>query len=160
MASSIQTFSEQEIAEHEAKLMSGKRYLLSIFICPVTASILTSIFPVTRTFGYFIGAVLFFLIDYWIPPRPRRSFLNWFLKVVVHATEIMLGLWLMPLFLSRLVWPPLAYGLSALILCFSLYWASPLYPKRNSVSLKKWLIVSALFTLLWAGIGWFSPFEW
>src|SRR4030095_4994809 len=120
--------SEQE-AQFEDKLKAGSgRAILTTFACVIAANIFKDLGWLPYIVGFSLASAVGLLIEYWIPPKPPVSFSVWLVKIIGLFVLILIGLWILPRFLSRWVWSPLAYGVPSFVLFISMHWIPPLYP--------------------------------
>ena len=151
--------SEQEAKfEEKVRPLSG-RAILTVSVCAIAATVLDDLGWLPYIGGFTLASAFALVIDYWIAPKPLVSFRIWVLKILAFFIPVLLGLWIIPKFLSRWIWPPLAHGLPALILFMSIYWMPPLYPIKRREALWQWVLISFGFALLFAWLGHSKPFK-
>ena len=151
--------SEQETQfEQKLKRISG-RAILTMFACVIAANAFQDLGWLPYIVGFTLASAIALIIEYWIPPKPPVSFPVWLAKIFAFFILIMLGLWIVPRFLSRWIWSPLAYGLPTFILFMSIYWMPPLYPIKRKDALWKWILLSLGFGLVFALLGYFNPYK-
>lgn len=106
--------------------------------------------PFLTTLGVFWWLVL--LIEYWIPPRPQTSFLVWSAKVTILAFGFVLCLSLIPIWLTNLIWKPLAYGLPTLAFIICSCWLQPLYPVSEKITLRDATLFGLVFAVIYGTV--------
>ena len=148
----------ENIYERKVNPLAGHSFL-SILFCVIAANVFEKLGWLPYIVGFTLASAIALLIEYWIPPKPPVSFPVWGLKVITLIILILLGLWIIPIFLSRWLWPPLAYGLPTFILFASLYWMPPLYPIKRRDALWKWILLALGFALLMSFMGYYVPYQ-
>lgn len=149
--------SEQEAQFEEKTNPFSGRAILTTFVCVIAANVFKEQGWLPYIVGFSLAAAVALIIEYWIPPKPPVSFLAWSVKIFVYFVLITLGLWAIPTFLSRWIWPPLAYGLPTFVLFLSTHWLPSLYPSKGREALWKWILFSLGFGLLYAVVGYYKP---
>ena len=133
------------------------RFLLKFFAGFLAAMIATYLAHVGSFLSLMSFFGVFYLLDYWTPPRPTVSFGKWAIRIVLIVGYMVLGLGVIPNLLSRFLWAWLAYGASAFVLIVSAYWI-PMVRETKRTSLLQTLIFATAFGVVFAlfGPGYFS----
>lgn len=93
-------------------------------------------------------------VGYWIGRPPQESFGRFALRVVSYFLLLAVGLWAVPVLLSKWIWPPLAFGGSALVFGILLYWVPPLLPtQKKQHNLWVWVIWVVVIAVIWGFLG-------
>lgn len=96
-----------------------------------------------------VGSVIY-LAAYWILPRPKIEFWKYALWMEYALFGVAAAVWYIPAFLANKVPLWIAYSLPALAFFVSLYLGIKAVRSANqqTISFKKWLLVSAVITIL------------
>jgi hypothetical protein len=131
---------KSEDSQEKSKPRSGSS-LLIIFIASGVATIFEKghLLPyvVTYIFVFFMGQLI---IDKTPPPA---RFLVWFGRIVAVLALALTGVWIGPVLLSRLIWPPLAWGLSIFLSFMLIHFIPPVSAQQRKMPLWKWAIFCA-----------------
>jgi len=140
---------EQEIKAEEPqeklKPFSGGSFLITLIAAGVSTIFSERhMLPyiVTYMFVFFMGHLIFDLT-----PPPVRSAV-WVVRIKAMLILMLTGLWAGPVFLSRFIRPPLAYGLSIFVSAMLIHFIPPISAQQRKMPLWKWSIFCAGFGLL------------
>jgi hypothetical protein len=141
-----------ELEENHEREFGWLRLTLTIFAATIVGNILQDLAGLPYWLGLLLGYFLAYTIDYWIPPRPSKSFLFWELNVLCFLFGIAMCLRFIPALLDLFLWTPLAYGIPSFLFLLAIYWTPPLYPPKRQDSFTGWLLFCLVFASVF-GIG-------
>lgn len=151
-----QVASDVELEEHYKRKFNGWPVFLLGILVIVAAKALNEAGGVRLASAYLICSGAASLVEYWVPPRPPRSFWSFALRAAGVVLNLYVGLVALPDSLLKSLPTPLAYGLPAFIVSLIFYWTPPLYPMGSKLTFRKWVMMSAAVAAWWAWVGGYS----
>ncbi len=102
--------------------------------------------PLPSAEAFLAAGLLAAIAAYWIPPKPRESYLRWILENLFFIIGFYLAFWKVPTLLHRWISYSAALGLSLFVFFSIVYWVLKMLGYERQVNLTSWLVQS----LLWA----------
>lgn len=153
---SVQVVSDDELEQQYKRKLNGWAMSLLAILVIMAAKAISGAGWMGLVSAYLLCFGAASLVEYWVPPRPPRSFLSYALKMAGILINLYVGLVALPESLRKSLPAPLAYGLPAFIVFLIFYWAPPIYPIGKKITFWKWLMISAAAAAWWAWVGGYS----
>ena len=148
-----QAVSDAELEERYERKSNGWTLFLLIILSNVAARATSDAGWMRLAPAYLACFGAASLVEYWVPPRPPRSFLSHALRSAGIVLNLYVGLVTLPESLRNSLPTPLAYGLPAFVVFLMLYWAPSLYPTGKTLTFWKWVMMSAALAAWWVWVG-------
>lgn len=148
-----QVVSDVELEEHYKRKFDGRTMFLLGILAFVAAQGISEAGWMRGTSAYLTCFGAASLIEYWVPPRPPRSFLSFALRTAGVLLNLYVGLVALPESLRKSLPTPLAYGLPVFIVFLIFYWTPSVYPVGKKHTFWKWVMISAAAAAWWSWVG-------
>ena len=122
--------------------------VLMVFVCTLTGKVLEKNFGIEYSTALFLSYAVYFMVSYWIPPKPAVSYWKWVLSTSFLIFLLWLAIYVLPEPLSRVIWRPLAYALPIFLLCMSIPWLPGTFARSKEEPFWQWLLLALAFGLL------------
>jgi hypothetical protein len=132
--------------------VDAARLIAQIILFALVLIVAQDVFHLRKFLAFMIGFGVFYILSYWTPPRPNVSFGHWLLRVVLITGYTLFGLWIIPGWLTHVMWAPIAYGISAFVLVLSAHWIPPVRPAKRT-GFGRTLIFASIISLVFALFG-------
>jgi hypothetical protein len=126
--------------------------IAQIILFALVLTVAQDVFHLRKFLAFMIGYGVFYILSFWASPKPNVSFGHWVLRIVLIISYAIIGLWIIPSLLSRVMWAPIAYGASTFLVVLSVHWIPPVHPAKRT-TFKSTLIFATIASVVFALFG-------